>query len=90
VCLISKLPISMSFKGDLLHSDNRPAVVYNNGFHIYYKDDNAYPAQWSLHPDEVDATEIVNLSNRKRLSLLFSFLGDNRTASLLGQKGLWR
>ena len=83
-CIVSKLPISIikNIEGNL-HSENSPAIKWNDGFSLYFWNGICVPKNWIMDKNSVTKDVIVNEKNAEKRRCLQEILGTKRFTDLL-------
>lgn len=76
-----------------LHSENRPAVEYADGFNLFFWHGTFVPGDWILNPKSVDASLALTWENVEQRRCLSEILGWDKVLEQIGYEEIsedWR
>ncbi len=83
-CIVSNLPdrIERDFNGKL-HSENKSAIHFRDGYELYYWHGINVPEKWILNPEKIAKEDVINDNNVEKRRALMEIIGETAYAEML-------
>ena len=87
VCVISEKPVSIVRKGNMIHNDNGPAIMYRDGFSVYILNGVRMKKEYVMTPwNQIDPMIVMKETNAEVRRELVRKIGIERLVDKLGAK----
>ena len=85
VCVISEKPVSIVRKGNMIHNDNGPAIMYRDGFSVYILNGVRMTKEYVETPwNEIDPITVMKETNAEVRRELVRKIGIERLVDKIG------
>lgn len=75
VCFVSEKPIEVNWEGDVLHGENKPAVLYQDGYAVYSWRGTNVPKEWIENPETLTPDMAITWENVEQRRCIAEILG---------------
>lgn len=84
ICFVCNGPIVFETNEfNQLHGQNKPAVIFNDGYSFYFWKDIRIPAEWIYAPETINRSTIILCQNIAQRMALVEILGNEKFVALL-------
>ena len=75
ICFVSEKPTEVNWDGDVLHGENKPAVLYEDGYSVYSWRGTNVPKEWITNPDSLTPEMAITWDNVEQRRCIAEILG---------------
>ena len=75
ICFVSEKPTEVNWDGDVLHGENKPAVLYEDGYAVYSWRGTNVPKEWIENPESLNPEMAITWDNVEQRRCIAEILG---------------